>query len=161
MRNAFPYYRPLYTMFATGNLVAVLYCHLQIPVRLLMRSSIIEKIAAIVMFIPAVIVLAATIRKYFMNLSGIDVLLNRPPVPLQLETTGLHRYMRHPLYSGTLLVVWSIFVWQPSIANLVSCTCITIYTRIGIYFEEKKLLLEFGEEYKQYRKKVPMLLPRV
>lgn len=161
MQSRYTYYRPAYSLLATITLLLVLYYHFSILPKLLWANSAAEKTIAVFLFIPAIIIMAISIKKYFMNLSGIDVLLKRPPTQPQLETTGLHRYMRHPLYSGTLLFAWSIFVWQPSLTNLISCICITMYTRIGIYFEEKKLLLEFGHAYKQYAKKTPMLVPGI
>jgi protein-S-isoprenylcysteine O-methyltransferase Ste14 len=37
--------------------------------------------------------------------------------------------------------------------------CLTIYILLGIYFEERKLLHEFGPKYEEYRAKTPMLIP--
>jgi protein-S-isoprenylcysteine O-methyltransferase Ste14 len=73
----------------------------------------------------------------------------------------MHAYVRHPLYSGTLLFVWSIFVGYPYMNNLISCAAMTIYTLIGIYFEEKKLVKEYGPAYNAYRAKVPALIPKL
>jgi len=64
-----------------------------------------------------------------------------------LELGGLHRYIRHPLYLGTLLVVWSLFLFFPSLSNVLACFMITAYTLAGIRLEERKLLQEFGEDY--------------
>lgn len=161
MQSRYAYYRLIYSSLATIALALVLYYYFSVPQQLLWADSLVEKAIAVAIFIPAVVIMAVTIKKYFMDLSGIDVLLKRTAAPAHLEQTGLHKYMRHPLYSGTLLFVWSIFVWQPSLTNLVSCICITLYTRIGIYFEEKKLVLEFGDAYKQYAKKTPMLVPGI
>ena len=162
MKAGYKYYRPAYSLFALINLVIVAWYHISIPTLSLWAAGLAQKATAIVLIVPALLVMAASIRKYFLNLSGIDVFLKqRPAAPLHLEQTGLHRYMRHPLYSGTLLFVWGIFLWQSSLANLVSCSCITAYTVIGAYFEEKKLLASFGEAYRVYTKKVPMLLPGI
>src|SRR5882724_486658 len=72
-----------------------------------------------------------------------------------LELGGLHRYVRHPLYLGTLLSVWGLFLFFPLLSNLLACIMITLYTLLGIRLEEKKLLLQFGETYASYRRKVP------
>jgi methanethiol S-methyltransferase len=159
MKNSYKYYRLLYSCFATLTLLAVLWLHLTIKNSLLWQNSLVERVSAAVLAIPAVIVLVAAAKKYFLDLSGIDVLLKRLPVAAHLEQTGLHKWVRHPLYSGTILLVWCIFLWTPSPANIISAACITLYTRIGIYFEEKKLVLLFGEEYIAYASKVPMLVP--
>ena len=99
-----------------------------------------------------------SIDKYFLYLSGIDVFLKKE-VSAQLETTGLHQYVRHPLYFGTLLVVWSLWLLMPSMAHLIGVSMITLYTLIGTILEEKKLLREYGTAYAQYMEKVPMLIP--
>ncbi len=99
-------------------------------------------------------------KKYFADLSGIDALTGKTATQ-HLETTGVHALVRHPLYTVTILFVWSLFLWQPLISNVISCICITIYTRIGIYFEEKKLVRLFGKHYQLYQVKVPMLIPKI
>ena len=75
----------------------------------------------------------------------------------QLFTRGLYRVVRHPLYTFGLL-----FVWLTSTVTLNSLTVYigaTIYTLAGAYFEERKLLREFGASYVEYKKKTPMLIP--
>jgi protein-S-isoprenylcysteine O-methyltransferase Ste14 len=86
------------------------------------------------------------------------VLLKKQIAPV-LEKGGLHAYMRHPLYSGTLLFIWALFLIFPFMGNLIACVIITVYTLIGIRMEEKKLVIEFGEEYKSYAHQTPMLIP--
>jgi len=69
--------------------------------------------------------------------------------------------MRHPLYSGTLLTIWSLLLIFPLLSNLLACLVITVYILIGIQLEEKKLLLDFGEDYRSYASSVPMLIPNI
>ena len=76
-----------------------------------------------------------------------------------LITSGLNNFVRHPLYAGTLLTAWSFFSLYPLLSILISNTIVTGYTITGIYFEEKKLAAMFGNEYLEYKKKVPMLFP--
>ena len=101
------------------------------------------------------------IRKYFYELSGVQALENKPVEKPTLQQTGLHKYVRHPLYFGTLLFVWGLFLLMPSISNLIAVVVLTIYVLIGIHLEEQKLVLEYGEEYKRYSKKVPKLIPKI
>jgi protein-S-isoprenylcysteine O-methyltransferase Ste14 len=159
LKNNYRYYRPVYSLFATVSLAVVVWYHFSVTQQLLWNNSAAEKIIAVILAVPALIIMGISAKKYFMCLSGIDVLINRPARPLRLEQTGLHKYVRHPLYFGTLLFVWSVFLWQPGAGNLISCSCITAYTIIGTYFEEKKLVVEFGEEYRLYARSVPMLVP--
>jgi protein-S-isoprenylcysteine O-methyltransferase Ste14 len=94
-----------------------------------------------------------------MQLSGLRW-LSRGKVSSKLEVNGLHRYVRHPLYLGTFVFLWGWFLLYPSLSFLICCSFITIYTLIGLRFEEKKLIKEFGDEYVQYQKKVPRLIPK-
>jgi len=160
IKNDYKYYRAIYSLFALVSLTAVVWYHFSISSSLFWNVPVAEKVVAAIFLIPALTVMGISIKKYFIDLSGIDVFLKRRTVqPQRLELGGLHKYVRHPLYFGTLLFVWCIFLWQPSVANLISSICITGYTLIGTYFEEKKLVIVFGEEYISYRKKVPMLVP--
>jgi protein-S-isoprenylcysteine O-methyltransferase Ste14 len=75
----------------------------------------------------------------------------------QLVTRGLYRVVRHPLYTFGLL-----FIWLTSTGSQNSLTVYigaTIYTLVGAYFEERKLLREFGDAYAEYRRATPMLIP--
>ncbi len=75
--------------------------------------------------------------------------------------SGILNYIRHPIYAGILLVVGGFFLFNPKILNLVTLICVIAYILIGIQLEEKKLKGEFGQQYENYKKKVPMLIPRV
>ena len=78
-------------------------------------------------------------------------------MPLQIN--GLHQYMRHPLYSGTLLCCIGLCVLFPYVKNGVLLLLMFVYTLIGIELEEKKLVIAFGDTYKRYQKKVKRLIP--
>ncbi|HRH59703.1 MAG TPA: isoprenylcysteine carboxylmethyltransferase family protein [Chitinophagaceae bacterium] len=153
------YYRLLYSVFAAATLGGVLYYHIFISSIALWNESSALKIIAVLLALPALVIMIVSIKKYFFYLSGIDVLFKKQAAPL-LQTNGLNKYMRHPLYTGTLLLVWCIFLYMPLLKNLIGCFCITAYTIAGAYFEEKKLLREFGDAYKNYAAKVPMLFPK-
>ncbi len=158
MQGKYKYYRLLYSLLATVNLTYIVWYHISLKSEMLWLPPLLQKITAGLLIIVSTFCMLVCMKKYFADLSGIDALTGKTSLP-HLEQTGLHAWVRHPLYTATLLFVWSIFLWQPSIKNLISCVCITAYTRIGIYFEEKKLLRFFGEEYAQYKKRVAMLLP--
>lgn len=104
--------------------------------------------------------MAVCIKTYFYELSGIQV-LDQKEQEVTLRTDGLHRFVRHPLYLGTLLFIGGIFLFVPLLSNLIAGLIILIYTLIGIKLEEKQLLLEFGDDYRKYSEKVPGLLPRL
>lgn len=158
--KGFKYYRLCYSVIATLLLVYILYYHFSMDSFLLWQAPVIEKAIALVTAVVGMVIMLICMRKYFFDLSGIDALLKRQRV-IHLETGGLNRYVRHPLYTGTLLFVWSFFLWQPLVSNLVSFGCIMLYTIIGARFEERKLTGIFGEEYKSYAARVPLLIPKL
>jgi protein-S-isoprenylcysteine O-methyltransferase Ste14 len=79
---------------------------------------------------------------------------NSSPV---LVTTGLYKYVRHPLYTAGLAVIW--FIPYISLNLLALNLGITIYIIIGAYIEERKLNAEYGPEYIEYSRQTPMLIP--
>jgi steroid 5-alpha reductase family enzyme len=74
-----------------------------------------------------------------------------------IATSGILGQLRHPWYSGAILLLWSRNIDG---AALVTNVVLTAYLIIGTILEERKLALEFGEEYAEYQKRVPMLIPR-
>ena len=91
-------------------------------------------------------------------MSGIRSVYEKAPAH-ELKINGIHRFVRHPLYTGTILVVWGFFFVFPYLNNLIAVVLLTGYVIVGIRFEEKKLIAEFGEQYIHYMKKVPSLFP--
>ncbi|MEI9919134.1 MAG: isoprenylcysteine carboxylmethyltransferase family protein [Bacteroidota bacterium] len=69
------------------------------------------------------------------------------------------QHVRHPIYSGVILLVVGFFFFIPNLPTLISCACILIYIPIGIYLEEKKLVATYGDQYIEFRKKVPAIIP--
>jgi protein-S-isoprenylcysteine O-methyltransferase Ste14 len=85
-----------------------------------------------------------------------ETALQRPP---RFVTNGLYRWVRHPLYTCSLLFLWLMPVMS---CNLLALNLgVTLYFVIGSRFEEDKLLDEFGEAYAEYRRRTPAFLPRL
>ena len=99
-----------------------------------------------------------SIKKYFMLLSGVRSLFIATPAT-ELKVDGIHRVIRHPLYLGTILFVCGLFFIFPTLSNLIAVVLLIAYVLVGITFEEKKLIREFGKNYEEYISKVPMLIP--
>ncbi len=80
----------------------------------------------------------------------------RDPSPPVLRISGIHRVVRHPWYLALLLFLWARDL---SSVTLVTNGILTAYLFVGTYLEERKLVVAFGESYRQYQETVPMFLP--
>ena len=77
----------------------------------------------------------------------------------RFRTPLLYRHVRHPLYAGLMLTFWSVPVMTAG--RLLFAVGFSAYILIGIAFEERDLLAQFGERYRRYRAQVGMLIPRL
>ena len=75
----------------------------------------------------------------------------------QIVTGGLYRWVRHPLYTAGLVFIWLTPVMTTSLLAL--NIGLTIYLVLGAYYEERKLVREFGDAYTNYQQRTPMLIP--
>lgn len=89
---------------------------------------------------------------------GISQAINGP-APEKLVTGGLYRWVRHPLYTCSLLFLWlaPVMTWNLLALNL----GVTAYLWIGGIFEERKLAAQYGAEYEEYRKRTPRIIPGI
>ncbi len=92
------------------------------------------------------------LRQVFARLLGRAI-----PQPV-FRTPGLYRYVRHPLYLGMIIAFWATPTMTAG--HLLFALATTGYVLIGVFFEERDLIEQFGERYRRYRDDVGMLLPR-
>jgi methanethiol S-methyltransferase len=84
-------------------------------------------------------------------------LMGREYTHLKFGTPFFYRYVRHPLYVGWLLSFWCTPVMTA--AHLFFAMMTTAYIFVAIRLEERDLVTMFGDDYKQYREQVPMIIP--
>lgn len=159
LKSRFVYYRFLYSLFALVSLAAVLHYHINTHLILLWQPALVEQIAGIITGLTGLVIMLICARIYFAEMMGLYAFA-KTPENIGLVQTGLHKYMRHPLYTGTLLFMWAFFIYQPSLKNVIACGINTLYVIIGIGLEERKLINSFGDKYRNYAAKTPMLIPR-
>jgi protein-S-isoprenylcysteine O-methyltransferase Ste14 len=154
----FKNYRVYYTIFAFVTMIAVLIYQFSIPSFYLFKTTTTSNILGIAVAASGLVIMILCIKKYFFSLSGLRSLITEHKGN-DLIITGIHRYVRHPLYLGTFLFIWGAWILFPYLSLFIADVIITAYTLIGISFEEAKLETEFGEQYKQYKASVPKLIP--
>lgn len=97
-------------------------------------------------------------RTGFLHLLGLSQLQSRDfhlkPV---LQVRGMYRYVRHPLYTLSIALIWltPTMSWNRLTLYMLMC----LYFIIGSIHEEKLVVAEFGGDYVSYRKQVPRLVP--
>lgn len=82
---------------------------------------------------------------------------NKPMQAMPLAVCGAYRWVRHPLYTSSLLLIWS----QPDLTydRILFNVSWTGWIIIGSLLEERDLVASFGVSYAEYQRKVPMLIP--
>jgi methanethiol S-methyltransferase len=153
------YYRPAFNLIGGVTLLPVFYLAWRLPDASLYRipppwmwlTLLVQQAAGLGL-------LVGVSQTGAMAFLGLDVFFpGWQPRPSRLVCGGLYRWVRHPLYSFGLLILWltPLMTW-----NLLALDIgLTVYILVGIHFEERKLLREFGEEYAEYRRRTPMLIP--
>jgi protein-S-isoprenylcysteine O-methyltransferase Ste14 len=85
--------------------------------------------------------------------------LGVPYTALKFVTPGPYKLVRHPLYVGWFCAFW--FTPTMTVAHLVFALMTTAYILIAIRHEERDLVDHHGQDYVEYRRKVPMLVPKL
>ncbi len=80
--------------------------------------------------------------------------------PVRIVTTGVYSIVRHPQYLGGLLAHIGFSFLLSELYSLLSTPLIVALVYLISRKEETELTKEFGEEYLDYKRKTPMLLPR-
>jgi protein-S-isoprenylcysteine O-methyltransferase Ste14 len=159
-------YRLVFNLLAVLSLTPALYLVVTLPDRELYRFP--EPLNYLALIIQALAGLGVVYSVYQLDVwffAGLRQLIDRGKESIdststaQLVTNGLHRYVRHPLYTTSIVFLW---LSSPMTLNrLTLIVCFTLYFYIGSIFEERKLVREFGEAYRQYQRDVPRLMPRL
>jgi len=154
------FYRLAYNAFAVVSFVPVLALLAWLPGKTIYQLRLPWSALALTGQAAALMTLAAGLLQTdpwsFLGLR--QVTEGTPAEPGQLMVTGLYRWVRHPLYTAGLLLIWLTPVMTTSILAL--NLSLTVYIIVGSGLEERRLLAEFGQAYADYQAVVPGLIPR-
>lgn len=152
-------YRLLYNLFALISFLPILYLMVTLPSRVLYSvPTPFSYLLRLGQGISLILLFVAVFQTDLLSFVGLrQIFAEETKGPLM--TGGLYRFVRHPLYTFSLLILWL----SPAMTlnSFIVYFALTVYILIGIVFEERKLLREFGEEYAGYRSVTPMLIPGI
>jgi protein-S-isoprenylcysteine O-methyltransferase Ste14 len=155
----YKYYRLLYNVFSVFSFVPILYLMIVIPDeglyqipapwRYLMFMG--QGLSVMMLFI-------SVMQTGVFAFVGLQQIFNGETNG-DLVTSGPYHYIRHPLYTFGLLILW--LSPNETVNSFVVYNSLTIYIIVGAYFEEKKLLREFEDKYAEYMENTPMFVPEL
>jgi protein-S-isoprenylcysteine O-methyltransferase Ste14 len=151
------FYRLFYNVFSVISIAPVFYLMLALPDKDFYQ---VPNPWSYLMFagsgISVLLLFVAVLQTDVLSFVGVRQLFQEEQ-PAKLVTRGFYRVVRHPLYTFGLLALW--LSSSVSLNTFIVYLGLTIYILVGIYFEERKLLREFGQAYADYQSVTPMLVP--
>lgn len=76
-------------------------------------------------------------------------------------TTGIYRYIRHPMYSSLLFLTWGALLKSVSTGTFALAVIATVALAATARVEESENLARFGDEYREYMKRTRRFVPFV
>jgi methanethiol S-methyltransferase len=91
------------------------------------------------------------LQQVFMHAKG------APLTPIAFKSPGIYKLVRHPIYFGFLMFAWvTPFM---TVGHLLFAVGSLVYILIGYKLEEKDLIHQYGDTYRQYQDRVHGLVP--
>lgn len=161
MGGSYKWYRLIYTLFASILFFSIfLFSAATEPSFLLRPTEFTIYLGYMFAAFGTIILVKAFKHLSFKKFAGLrphDDLASVDPMVVE----GAFKWVRHPIYSGLLLVFIGYFFFQPQLTSLVHVIMLLAYLPVGIRLEEQKLEEIYGEKYRAYKKEVPALIPKI
>ncbi|PLX69765.1 MAG: S-isoprenylcysteine methyltransferase [Denitrovibrio sp.] len=157
------WYRFFYVVQSVVLLLPVLYFYHTMPSEIFFKPNLPQKNFLNIIFVSAITFGLYAVRSYdnasFLGLTQVKAKLNGEEYTYEKPTLtkkGALAVVRHPYYTASLVAIWA----RPlAVKDLYLNILLTLYFLLGTINEERKLKKEFGQEYLDYMKEVPALVP--
>ena len=152
-------YRLAYNIFATITLLPMLLLMAVLPARTLYIVPSPWRWLMVGGQLAALLAAAVTLLQTgIFHFAGLAQLTKEHPDQSDsLTVNGFYAWVRHPLYTFSLFFLWLTPAMNTN--SLTAYILFTLYFYIGSFYEERRLVDEFGPVYKQYQQQVPRLIP--
>lgn len=164
LHNLCKYHRLVYNIISIITFVAAGLYTQGLPGTVVFEFSGIPDLVRICILIGAVLLFIGGVLAYDMfYFSGIRQIFSDSTHRAltstgEFKADGLLRITRHPWYLAGICLVWSSSATISDV-DLIAKIIFTLYFLVGTVLEERKLVWQFGDQYKQYQKEVSMLFP--
>jgi len=130
----------------------------------ILDSFILQRSTFLVNNIPLVIrliILSAAFAAAFYLFKSGHVVVSGDQRATEMVSTGAFRYIRHPLYLGSILIYFGMTVSTASLFCLILLVVIVVFNHYIAGYEEKLLEVKFGEVYVAYQKNTGKWVPHL
>lgn len=162
--NTYRFFRLFYNLFALATLIPLILFEASLKTQPIFRWDGLFLILRLVLITTALsLFVSGAIKFDMLHFVGIRQIQSGNSYSAlsktnDIDTSGILSLIRHPWYSATIILVWAgsgeLYV-STCIVNII----ITVYVMIGTVLEEQKLIVEYGDQYRDYKMKVSMLFP--
>jgi protein-S-isoprenylcysteine O-methyltransferase Ste14 len=155
--SLFRYYRIFFNLVAIIGLIIMVRLTFNDNILLFKQTTFLFIISIVLIILGLVVLVIASKTfnlKEFLGIETYEIKMES-----KLVTKGIYKFMRHPLYTGTILLLSGYFLYVPTLSVLIFLILTFVYIEIGSRLEEKKLLIEFGNDYTEYCKNVKRYFP--
>jgi protein-S-isoprenylcysteine O-methyltransferase Ste14 len=125
-----------------------------------LRYSVVAT-SQIIMFIRIPIAIVILCAAGYLAKTGLEIVFGQVRDKPRVIREGVFSLVRHPIYLGAILLYLGLLVFSFSIISVIIWMIIIAFYYYISKYEEKLLIQKYGNNYEEYVKEVPMLIPRL